>query len=158
MTITGGEQRPASLARAALDLFGEYQRAGGQPLLTRVVGMLRAALAAAVRDEAPDIAAYHNNLGYALRELAVASADATAQADSVSCYRAAVAATGPDDPDRVPYLCSLTSALRDLYGYTGAGELLQEAVHAATEAVQLPGLEPGLTVQYSGLARKRKNK
>lgn len=152
MTETGGEQRPESLVREALDLFGEYQRTGGRPPLTRAVDMFRAALAAAVRGGAPDIAAYHNNLGYALRQLAAATADAAAQAESVSCYRAAVAAIGPDDLDRVPYLCSLASAARELYGYTGQADLLREAVRAAAEAIDLPGLEPSLATQYAVLA------
>jgi hypothetical protein len=68
--MTEGEQRPKPLARAALDLFGDYQRAGGQSLLTRVVDMLRAARTAAVREGTPGIAAYHNNLGYVLGQLA----------------------------------------------------------------------------------------
>lgn len=152
MTGTGGEHRPEALAREALDLFGEYQRTGGQALFTPTVHAFRAALAAAVRDGTPDIAAYHNNLGYALRQLAAATADAAAQAESVGCYRAAVAATGPDDVDRVPYLCSLASALRDLYGYTGEAGLLQEAVRVATQAVQQSGFEPSLATQYGILA------
>jgi len=43
MTVTGGEQRPEPLVREALDLFGEYQRTGGRPLLTRAVHVFRAA-------------------------------------------------------------------------------------------------------------------
>jgi CHAT domain len=152
MTLTGGEQRPQSLVREAVDLVGEYQRTGDVPLLTRAVDVCRVALAAAVRDGAPDIATYHNNLGYTLHELAEATADADAQAESVGCYRAAVAATGPDHFDRVPYMISLASALRDLYARTGGVELVHEAAQVATDAVQLNGLEPSFATQYRILA------
>lgn len=43
MTSTGGEQRPQSLAREAVDLVGEFQRTGDVPLLTRAVEVCRAA-------------------------------------------------------------------------------------------------------------------
>jgi len=105
-----------------------------------------------VRVGVPDIAAYHNNLGYALRELAVATSDAAAQVESVRCLRAAVAATDPDDPDRTAYLCSLSSALRELYGYTGEAELLRTAVQVATAATESAGFEPSLATQYAVLA------
>ena len=133
-----GEQRPEPLMHEALDLFGEYQRSSDQPSLVRAVRVFRAALAAAVRVGVPDIAGYHNNLGYALRQLAVATSDAAAQAESVRCLRAAVAAADPDDPDRAAYLCSLSSALRELYGYTGDAELLRTAVQVATAATYSP--------------------
>lgn len=152
MASSEGEQRPQSLAREAADLASEYQRTGDVPLLTRAVDACRAALAAAARGGVPDMAAYHNNLAYALHELAAATADAAAQAESADCYRSAVAAASSDDPDRVLYLFSLTSALRDLYGYTGNGALLQDAVRVATEAVQFDGLEPSFATQYSILA------
>src|SRR6478735_5283530 len=72
--------------------------------------------APATRTGVPDIAAYHNNLAYALHNLADATADTAAQAESVSHQRAAVAATDPGDPDRAPYLFTLASGLRDLHG------------------------------------------
>jgi len=138
--------------REALGLFGEYQRTGDQPSLVRAVPVFRAALAAAVRVGGPDISSYHNNLGYALRELAVATSDAAAQAESVRCLRAAVAAVDSDDPDRAAYLCSLSSGLRDLYGYTGDAELLRTAVQVATAATESDSLEPSLATQYAVLA------
>jgi hypothetical protein len=149
MAQTRGEQRPGPLAREGLDLFEEYQRTGDQSLLTRAIPVLRAALAAAARTGVPDIAAYHNNLAYALHNLADATADTAAQAESVSHQRAAVAATDPGDPDRAPYLFTLASGLRDLHGRTRRVELLHEAVQAATEAIDLHGFEPALTTQYS---------
>lgn len=81
MTEVGGERRSQSPVREALDLFGEYQRTGDLPLLTRAVPGFRAALAAAVGTGPPDIATYHTNLGYALHELATATGDAAAQAE-----------------------------------------------------------------------------
>lgn len=147
-----GEQRPEPLVREALDLFGEYQHTSDQPSLVRAVHVFRAALAAAVRVGVPDIAAYHNNLGYALRELAVATGDAAVQAESVRCLRAAVAATDSDDPDRVAYLCSLASGLRELYGYTGDAELLRTAVQVATVATESAGFEPSPVTKYAVLA------
>jgi len=147
-----GEQRTESLVREALELFEEYQRTSDQSLLTRAVPVFRAALAAAERAGAPDIAAYHNNLAYALHLLAEATTDAATQAESVSHHRAAVAATGPDDLDRVPYLCTLSSGLRDLYGYTRSVELLHEAIQAATEAIDRHWVEPPLATQYTILA------
>src|SRR5579862_6538030 len=116
MTSTAGEQRPEPLVRKAFDLFSQYQRTHDQPLITRAVHVFRAALAAAIRCGSPDIAAYHNNLGYALHEFAVATGDEAAQAEAVHCHRAAVAAAGRDDAARVPYLLSLSSGLRALYG------------------------------------------
>jgi hypothetical protein len=113
---------------------------------------LRAALAEAVQADAPDIAARHHNLALALHELATTTADAAAAAEAVTHHRAAVAAAGPDSPWRVPLLCTLASGLRGLYGYTGNAELLHEAVQAASEALDLPGLEPSLAVQYAVLA------
>ena len=141
-----------SLAREALEDFGEYQRTGDQPSLVRAVRVFRAALAEAVRVGVPDIAGYHNNLGYALRQLAVATGDAAAQAEAVSCLQGAVAASGDDDPDRTAYVCSLSSALRELYGYTGDAELLRTAVRMATAATESTGLEPSLATQYAVLA------
>jgi tetratricopeptide (TPR) repeat protein len=149
---TDDERRPEPLMGEALEQFGEYQRTGDQPPLVRAVPLFRAALAAAVRVGVPDPASYHNNLGYALRELAVATGDAAAQAEAVGCLRAAVAGTRPDDPDRTPYLCSLSSALRDLYRYTGDAELLRTAVRVATAATESAGLEPSLATQYAVLA------
>jgi tetratricopeptide (TPR) repeat protein len=138
--------------REAVDLFGEYQRSRDLPSLVRAVPVFRAALAAAVRVGLPGIAAYHNNLGYALRELAVATSDAAAQVEAVRCLGSAVDATDADDPDRTAYLCSLSSGLRELYGYTGDAELLRTAVRVATEATESTGLEPGLATQYAVLA------
>jgi hypothetical protein len=149
---TGGEPGPQGLARAALDLFAEYQDAGELALLSQAVHAFREALASALRVGVPDIAAYHNNLAYALHLHAVATDDAAAQAESVSCHRSAVAATGPEDPDRVPYLCTLVSGLRELYRYTGNAELLRDAARFATEAVQLPGPEPSPVTRYDLLA------
>jgi tetratricopeptide (TPR) repeat protein len=151
VTERGGEQRPEPLVREALDLFGEYQHTSDQPSLVRAVHVFRAALAAAVRVGVPDIAAYHNNLGYALRELAVATGDAAVQAESVRCLRAAVAATDSDDPDRVAYLCSLASGLRELYGYTGDAELLRTAVQVATVATESAEFEPSPATKYAVL-------
>jgi hypothetical protein len=108
-------RRKLRLSRNA-HLFSEYQRTGDPPLLTNAVHVFRAALGAAVRIGAPDITAYHNNLAHALHELAAATSDAAAQAVSVSCQRSA-AACGLDDLDRAPYLCTLASGLRDLYGH-----------------------------------------
>jgi hypothetical protein len=101
---------------------------------------------------APDIAGYHNNLGFALHELGAATADAAAEAEAVSCQRAALAAAGPDDPDRAGYLCSLSSGLRALFRYTGQAGLLQEAARAAAEAVGRPALEPSLATRHAVLA------
>ena len=95
MTEVGGERRSQSLVREALGLFGEYQRTGDLPLLARAVPVFRAALAEALGTGAPDIAAYHNNLGYALHEFATATGDAAAQAEAVGCHRAALARHRP---------------------------------------------------------------
>ena len=139
MTEAGGGRRPQPLVREAMELFAEYQRAGGPPLLTQAVSMFRAALAAALGACAPDIAAYHNNLGYALHELAEATGDPAAQAEAVRCHRAALATAGPGDEDRAGYLCTLSSGLRAQYTSTGDPDLLREAVEAAREAIDSPG-------------------
>jgi len=39
MTGVGGERRSQSLVREAVGLFGEYQRTGDQPLLTRAISV-----------------------------------------------------------------------------------------------------------------------
>lgn len=142
-----------SLVREALALFGEYQRAGDVTALTRAVPVFRAALASAVETGAPDIAAYHNNLGYALHELATATGDGAVQAEAVRCHRAAVAATGPDHDDRAAYLCTLSSGLRALHEFSPDPGLLREAVEAAREATDSPcGDQPGAATQYAVLA------
>lgn len=153
MTDAAGEQRPGPLVREALDLFCEYKRTGGKPLITRAVQTFRAALTAADRYGVPDIAAYHNNLAYALHELAEATGDEAAQTEAVSWHRAAVAATERDDPALAGYLCTFASGLCALYGYAGQAELLSEALSAATEAVGLPEAEPGPAIRYAVLAR-----
>jgi hypothetical protein len=122
VTDTADEQRPGPLMREALDLFGEYQHTGGRPLITRAVPAFRTALAAADRYGVPDIAAYYNNLAYALHELAEATGDRAAQAESADWHRAAVAATERDDPDLAGYLCTLASGLCAQFGYTGQAE------------------------------------
>src|SRR5579863_2509091 len=151
MTSEADEQLPGLLAREALDLFGEYQGGGGQALIARAVPVFRAALAAAIRCGARDIAVYHNNLGYALHELAVATDDAASEAEAVRCQRAALDATGPDDEDRAAYLCSLASGLRALYDHTGEAGLLREAVSAASESIGLPGIAPSMATRYAVL-------
>jgi hypothetical protein len=152
VTDAAGEPRPGPLVREALDLFGEYQRTGGKPLITGAVQTFRAALTAAGRYGVPDIAAYHNNLAYALHELAEATGDEAAQAEAVRWHRAAVATTERNDPAMAGYLCTLASGLCALYGYAGQAELLSEAFAAATEAVSLPEAEPGPAIRYAVLA------
>lgn len=153
------EQRPLSLVREAMELLAEYQRAGDVPLLTAAVSGFRAALAAALSAGLPDVAAYHNNLGYALHELAEATDDPAAAAEAVRCHRAALAATETGDPDRVGYLCTLSSGLRAQYKraqYKSAGnpELLVEAVAAAREAIDSPSddEQPGPVTVFAVLA------
>jgi tetratricopeptide (TPR) repeat protein len=168
VTGPGGEQRPEPLAREALDLVGEYQRTGDLRLLAAAVPALRAALASALACRAPDPAAYHGNLAYALRLLARAASQgeaageaagagetgsaAAALAEAAASLRAAVAAASPDDPDRAGYLCALASGLRDLYRATGDAGLLREAVSAATQARDLHLPEPSMGTRYAVLA------
>jgi len=153
MTEADGMWRSQSLVREAVGLFGEYQRTGDLPALARAVPVFRAALAAAVETGAPDVAAYHNNLGYALHEFATATGDAPGQAEAVGCHRAALAATGPDHDDRAAYLCTLSSGLRALYAFSRNPELLREAVEAARAAlVSTGGDQPSPATQYAVLA------
>ncbi|HEX4831641.1 MAG TPA: hypothetical protein VH478_11180, partial [Trebonia sp.] len=151
MTETGREQRRLSLMREAINQFEGYQRTGEQSLLARAVPLLRAARAAAMEGGAPGLAAYHNNLAYALHEVAAATGDPAVQAvqaEAVDCHRAAVAAAGPADFDRPGYLLTLASGLCALYGFTRDAGLLREAVTAA-EAAAGRGVEPSLAVQYA---------
>jgi hypothetical protein len=146
-----GEPPAGPLVRLAAELFGDYQRDRDLDALRAAVNLFRDARALALLEGSPDIAAYHNNLAYALHELAQATGDAATQAEAVRCHRAALAATDPGDPDRTAYLCTLSSGLRDLYRFTRDPGLLREAVAAAREAIALGGPVPSRATQYAVL-------
>lgn len=108
------------------------------------------ALAAAVRDGEQALATYHGNLAYVQHTLAELLHNGEYAAQAAGSYQAAAAAAR--DTDRAAYLCSLSSALRDLYAHTGDASLLTEAADAARQATGLAGGEPDLATRSGLLA------
>jgi hypothetical protein len=138
------------LAARGLELFAEHERTGTLWPLAESLRICDLALAAAVRDGEQALATYHGNLAHVQHTLAELLHSEKYAAQAVGSYRAAAAAAG--DTDRAAYLCSLSSALRDLDAHTGDVSLLTEAADAARQAIGLADGEPDPATRFGVLA------
>jgi tetratricopeptide (TPR) repeat protein len=95
-------------------------------LLREAVDVLREAVAAAP-DEHPMRASYLNNLGLALRAIAIATVNVGELADAARAVREAIAAVPDDHPNRAEFQVNLAAILWDLAERTADASLPDEA-------------------------------
>jgi hypothetical protein len=107
---SAAEPDPRDLSGRALQMVDAYRSGGELPLLTEAVGLLRAAVAAAPRDD-PDRGEFLSHLGAALRLWSERTGSDAELAEAIAAHRAAVAATPADIPGRANRQLSLASAL-----------------------------------------------